>query len=197
MNPFDLTVFRWLNGLAGQSRMLDLVAAGFTTYAPVLFGALFLLYFLFEPADTARMRRTILLAGLSGVLALTVAVIVASVVYRARPFLTLPSGQVHLLIPHSNDSSFPSDHATGSAAFAAGMWRSPDRSARWVFAGTALLVGISRLIAGVHWPSDILVSLVLGGLVAWGTFALEPLLRPLLDWILQLFGRVERLWKRA
>jgi undecaprenyl-diphosphatase len=196
MNPVDLTILRWFNALAGMSPALDTLVAAFTDYAPVLFALLFAGYFMMTRTETDRMRRTVMLAGLSGVLGLTVAVVLASITYRARPFVAVPD-QVRLLMPHPADSSFPSDHATGSAAFAVGMWRAPDRAARWIFSITAVLVGLSRLVAGVHWPSDILGSFLLGGLAAQATFAvLARPLTPLLDWGLGLYGNLESRWGR-
>jgi undecaprenyl-diphosphatase len=191
-----MTLFHWFNSLAGRNHVLDVVTAAITQYAPFVFIGLFAIYFLMDPAETSRMRRSVLLAGLSGVLAVLLSVVIGSLVYRARPFLFLPPEQVHLLIPHSPESSFPSDHAAGSAAFAFGMWRSPDRSARWIFSVTALLVGVSRLVAGVHWPTDILASFALGGLSAQVIFALDRPLSPLLTWVLRLFERAQRRFRR-
>jgi undecaprenyl-diphosphatase len=186
MNGFDTPVLLWFNHLQGLGHAFDLTVAALTDYAPVAFGLLFAAYYFFTRAEKDRMRRTVLLAGLSGVVALGVAVVLASLIYRARPFVALPD-QVRLLIPHPADSSFPSDHGTGSAAFAVGMWRAPGRSAPWLFSILALLVGFSRLVAGVHWPSDILLSFLLGGAVVPLVCALERPLKPVLDWVIRLF----------
>jgi undecaprenyl-diphosphatase len=191
MNPFDTAVLHWFNSFAGRSHVFDVVTAAFTNYAPVLFALLFLGYFFFTRTETGRMRRTVILAGLSGVVALVLAVVISMLHYRARPFVATPE-LVRLLVPHANDSSFPSDHATGSAAFAAGMWRAPSRSAAWIFTVLAVLVGVSRLVAGVHWPTDILASLVLGWAAAQLTFALGRPLAPLLDRIVGIFDRDDR-----
>lgn len=189
MNPFDLTLLHALNGLAGRSHALDSFVAFFTTYAPVIFLLLFAIYFFAAPRDR-ELRRTILLAGIAGVIAVGVSVGVSAFVYRPRPF-TLLGNQVHLLVPHTADSSFPSDHAMGSGAFAAGMWRAGG-SARWVFLIVALLVGLSRAIAGVHWPSDLIASLIIGGLISQLTFTVlrRPLL-PLVDMVIRLVEAVE------
>lgn len=187
----DRSIMLWFNSLAGRNHGLDSAIALFTNGAPLLFALLFLYYFFRRSDRQTEMRRTVLLSGLSGVVAVLLAVLLGPLILRARPFAVLPE-QIHLLIPHAADSSFPSDHMTGSAAFAFGMWLSPSGSARWLFMLCAVLVGLSRVVAGVHWPSDILGSFILGGLVAWAVFALRGLLGPLLDWVLGLFGRPER-----
>jgi undecaprenyl-diphosphatase len=192
LSTWDLRTELWLNGLGGHSRPFDLLVGLFTQYAPLLFAVLFAFYFVRRAPRREEMRRTVLLAGLSGVMAVLVTLVVGHLVYRDRPFVALP-GQIHLLIPHPADSSFPSDHTMGSAAFAAGMWRAPSPSARYLFAITALLVGLSRLVAGVHWPSDVLASFILGSAIAWATFTLAAgPLSPVLDWVLRLYGRLER-----
>lgn len=192
ISQFDLSIFAWFNGLAGQSRLFDLAAAGFTTGAPLVFAALFAVAFFRRSRHQHETRRTVLLAGLSGVVALLLNVALGFVFYRARPFAVLPPEAVHLLTPHAMDSSFPSDHTTASAAFAAGMWYAPDRDSRWVFTCTAILVGLSRLVAGVHWPSDVLASFLLGSAVAWLFFAATRPLLPLLDRLLDLFAQWEQ-----
>lgn len=190
MNSFDVSVLRLFNSLAGRSHGFDLAVAAFTNDSPLLFAVLFAGYFFLGSGATLRMRRTVLLAGLSGAVAIAVAVVIAAVFYRARPFMAMP-GEVRMLIQHANDSSFPSDHATGSAAFAAGMWRAPGRTARWVFAALAVAVGLSRLVAGVHWPTDILGSLLLGALCAQAVFALGQPLAPILDWVISRVEQVQ------
>lgn len=190
MNAFDLAVFGWFNGLAGRYGAFDRLVVYFTKYAPFIFGLLFVLLFVWRSRESGQLRRTIMLAVLSGALGLLVAVALASVVYRPRPFVVLPH-RVKLLLPHAADSSFPSDHATGSAGFAVGMWRAPSSSIRWLFTLVALLVGVSRLIAGVHWPSDILGSYLLGALSAQVVWAMSRPLSPLLDWMLHAYERAE------
>lgn len=187
----DRSILIWFNSLVGQSAALDKGVALFTNGAPLIFLVLFALYFVRRGPNAESMRRTVLLAGISGAVALVVAVLISPVIGRDRPFVVLPD-QIHLLIAHATDPSFPSDHMTGSAAFAFGMWRAPARSARWLFMLCAVLVGLSRIVAGVHWPSDILGSFILGGLITYGIFALGPLLDSLLTWILNLYGRLER-----
>jgi undecaprenyl-diphosphatase len=66
-------------------------------------------------------------------------------------------------------SSFPSGHTLSTAAFAtatalcvARLWpRSATLASALAFVWTAL-VALSRLVLGVHWPSDVLAALCLG-----------------------------------
>ena len=87
--------------------------------------------------------------------------------------------------------SFPSGHATGSAAFFSGTtlaaWRlCGARAGRVVGAPAIVLVtgiGFSRIYLGVHWPSDVIAGFALG--LTWvfllflsGPRGLQPELSP-------------------
>jgi len=90
---------------------------------------------------------------------------------RARPDL-----EPHLVVVRT--SSFPSGHATSSMifyltlalAFTAGTrWQRP---AALAAIALSLLIGISRLMLGVHWPSDVVGGWAFGML--WLLLALRP-----------------------
>lgn len=69
-----------------------------------------------------RFRHGLVLTVCGGVLALLINMVISHIWYHSRPFILLPKGTYTQLIPHSIDSSFPSDHGSGSFAFAAGTW---------------------------------------------------------------------------
>ena len=88
-----------------------------------------------------------------------------AIVGRVRPPVSL-----HLV--RETDASFPSGHATDSAAvciaialvLAVFVLRRPITRIVSLVAGASLAgaIGTSRLILGVHWPSDVLAGLALG-----------------------------------
>lgn len=75
-------------------------------------------------------------------------------------------------------SSFPSGHTLTAAALATAVYLCAERNwplARWPFIALAalwaLLVALSRLVLGVHWPTDVLAALCAGVLLALGVAA--------------------------
>jgi undecaprenyl-diphosphatase len=86
--------------------------------------------------------------------------------HRVRPFNTDPtlySGQLYNIFASIHDWSFPSGHTSASfaAAIAIFMWRK--KEGLWAIA-LATLIALSRLYLTVHYPTDVLASLILGSL---------------------------------
>ena len=75
-----------------------------------------------------------------------------------RPFKAL---SLEPLIDPIMTSSFPSGHATVFFALATLIYFMNNKYF-WHFTGAAVLIGLGRIIAGVHWPLDILAGAVLG-----------------------------------
>ncbi len=73
-------------------------------------------------------------------------------------------------------ASFPSGHATTAFAAAVVLAFWYPRQAG-VFVGVAVLVGLSRIVLGVHFPSDVLAGALLGSGVALAVYAYVPAIR--------------------
>ena len=92
-----------------------------------------------------------------------------------RPLSVLASDAFHQAGPAYRRVSFPSGHAATAFALA-GIWvmgaqgRRPWRGLLLVL---ACLVGLSRIMVGVHWPLDILWGMLGGWLGAWSGLALQ------------------------
>ena len=64
-------------------------------------------------------------------------------------------------------ASFPSGHSLVAMAIAASIWFSGNkRLGGWLIAG-AFLIGVARIGAGVHYPTDVLAGLTIGFVVAY------------------------------
>jgi undecaprenyl-diphosphatase len=82
---------------------------------------------------------------------------------RPRPFERL--AEVEDLAQHAAGRSFPSRHvASGLAMAVVGAQEHPRLGV--LMAGVAWLLGLSRVAAGLHYPSDVLAGAVLGTAVA-------------------------------
>ena len=119
----------------------------------------------------ARRGRWLLLPG-TVLVANLASHVLKRVVGRERP----PEGE---WLVEVSSASFPSGHATGAAAGAAALtfllgWRVLVGLV-WLGAGG---VGISRVLLGVHWPTDVLAGWLLGvvaAVVVWS--ATQKLIR--------------------
>lgn len=96
-------------------------------------------------------------------LAFVLARIASLLYYDPRPFVHF---QFVPLIPHAADNGFPSDHALLSSALAAWVYLF-NRKHSYVLWVLAILVGIARVVAGVHSPIDILGSALIAIGATW------------------------------
>ena len=144
---------------AGHVHALDLLmklsARDIVYAAPLLLLALW-----FWPAqDRALNQRVAVVTCIAVGVSLLAAMALGHIHHEARPFVS--DADARLLINHSADNSFPSDHAALAFAVAGAIvwWR---RGIGLACLGLALLTGVARVYVGVHWPLDILASAVAG-----------------------------------
>lgn len=85
-----------------------------------------------------------------------------------RPLAVLPPETVHVIGPGHRRGSFPSGH-TSTVFLLVGIWALSARSRLLsvLLIVPGLLVGVSRMAVGVHWPSDVLAGVALGWSAAW------------------------------
>lgn len=118
-------------------------------------------------------RRAAIYLLLVRAVAVVAAFVLKEAVRRARPVLPHP-------VAHASGFSFPSGHALGSAAAYASL--ALVLGGRWAPRPVRVLVAIvvpavvatTRVLLGVHFPSDVVAGLVLGWAVALLTAAVFP-----------------------
>ena len=119
-----------------------------------------------------------------------------------RPPAVLPADMLEVIGPVLRSHSFPSGHTTSVFVFAGVLFAFAHKaSERVALIAFALLVGLSRVALGVHWPQDVLAG-AFGGLVAaalgtWLALDWRIGLRPAVHLTLLLLpvaGMVSLLW---
>lgn len=165
-------IFFLFYNLAHQSIFFDkaiVFLAQTFPYIVILLAGIFLLFhhevFSSEKPFKALMQKwkEIVLVFFSGILAWCFASVLKILIHSPRPFIVFP--KVVSIISETN-FSFPSGHATFYMALAFAIFFSHKKAGYW-FMSFALLIGLARIAAGVHFPVDILGGFILGILTAY------------------------------
>ncbi len=88
---------------------------------------------------------------------------------RPRPYQT-HAGIEHFATP-LDQLSFPSGHTLHAVAFTC-VTLTYYPALAWLLLPFTLLIAVSRVVLGLHYPSDVLVGALLGALVAAASFGL-------------------------
>lgn len=152
-------LFSLINGLANGNIILDAFMIVVSKAVPYLY--ILLLAWLYVQGfrkGSFKLRGESFATGVLLVLCLIGSFILGSLFYENRPFVDHPDAI--LILNHAADASFPSDHAVGTMAIACGIlfydWSLGTKMVYW-----SILVGISRVFVGNHYPGDILGAFIL------------------------------------
>ncbi len=133
------------------------------------FLASFLIYFLFFGlailwvVDGKIKKEQVLHALFAAFTAYLITAIIKIIFPTLRPFRVEDLPPLTFTIP--GDSSFPSGHSAEAFAIAITVWLH-DKKVGWVFLIAAVVVGMARVWANVHYPIDIICGALIGTLVA-------------------------------
>lgn len=167
MGNIDLYLSQYLFQ-SGRDLPQSLVAFLASGLIWVLFA--FVLYQSGRPAT--RQAKIIFLArvGLAVLIGLGVNALIAYFYWRARPFTVL--GFDALISKSPLDKSFPSDHAVvaWAAATVAFLY---NKTSGYLVITAAILIGLGRVLAGVHYVSDVLVGGGIGVAVGYVVFKIS------------------------
>ncbi len=164
----DTSLFEMLNGLINNSAWLNALILFFAEYLAYVLVAVFILSIVLT-VEAQRDRLRALVFGFGTlVLSRAIAEIIHFFYHHPRPFVAL--GTPHLLTV--SGWSFPSGHASMFFALATIIYFRNKNLGILFFVASALM-GLARIAAGVHYPSDILGGAILGILVALAVQKLE------------------------
>jgi undecaprenyl-diphosphatase len=158
MYELDVAITQAANSLAGKSAVVDFLMIWVSAIGvPILVLAVAGQWW--TKADRQINRHVLIAAGFSFLLGLAFNQLILLFVHRLRPY---DAGITHLLIVRSADPSFPSDHATATAAIAAAfLFHGARRVGLW-FLAAAVLMAVSRIYLGMHYASDVVGGALTG-----------------------------------
>jgi undecaprenyl-diphosphatase len=127
--------------------------------APIFFLPIFLLttwiYYSISNKEEIKQKENLLFIFYWVIIAISASLIIQQLIHIDRPE-TVVEATWKLLLKHIPDASFPSDHATVSFAFLAWLYLWKYKKIFYIFLVFVLLMNLSRVVAWVHWPFDIL-----------------------------------------
>jgi membrane-associated phospholipid phosphatase len=151
----DVLLFRYINQISLYTG--PIVWANVTILGDTLIALVIILPFIYKKPNVFW---PILFAG---IIALLVSHGIKNLLVVPRPPAIMDPQSFEIIGPAYRQRSFPSGHATTVFTFAT-VILSYKRSKKYkiYILSLALLIGVSRIIVGIHWPSDVLAGIVLG-----------------------------------
>ena len=162
----DYWLLKNLNMLVGQNVWLDALVIFFAQFV-ICFLPLItvLIYFLSSRFQKNKYQRVLLLLLFSLILAEAIYLVIGLIYHQPRPFLSHPA--VNPLVDVTSSSqSFPSNHTILVFLFSLAILEA-NQVVGIIFLCLSALVGLSRIIAGVHYPSDVLAGVIIAILSTW------------------------------
>ncbi|MFA5841180.1 MAG: phosphatase PAP2 family protein [Candidatus Paceibacterota bacterium] len=168
------TIFFFFYNLAHQSAFFDklIIFLGYIFPILLLFGiGIFVLFesnvFNKEDSFSTRFKKlflkSIIICG-PAITAYLIGTLLKEIIHLDRSFIQF--NEIKPLFNPTQEYSFPSSHATTFSAFALSMYFYNKKIGVFLLF-SALLIGIMRVIAGVHFPLDILGGFLLGFAISY------------------------------
>jgi len=153
----DKFLFDLIHNLSGKSIYLDYVFIFIANYLILIFPIIVFLFLIFS--QDKKKRRDIFLLSFSGTIFIYLFnFLLQKIYFRERPFVVLNFSSLINISPL--EASFPSTHTALAFIFAFVIFNIDKRLGVISFL-FALLIGLSRIFVGVHWPSDVFGGIIL------------------------------------
>lgn len=148
------TLNQWVNS--------SLFLSNLVIFCAIYLGWLILAYlpfYFYSSRSKFKSLKTIFISLLTGVVALFVVYLIKSLYPISRPFIDLPK-LIKNFEPLGN-SAFPSSHSAFFGGLGFSFWLRDKRRGKYLLWG-AIIIAVARVAGGVHWPTDVLVGLLVG-----------------------------------
>lgn len=170
----NIEIFNFLHNFAGKSAVFDsLVVFIANPFGYILIGISYVYLIFHTIKDDYILKKIgsritqITILSLSAGFALLFSHIIKILVQAPRPFIVLSN--INELFLYGSYDSFPSGHATFFSALAIAIFMYHRKMGIFFMCG-AVLIGLARIIVGIHFPIDIFVGFILGGTLSWATY---------------------------
>ena len=189
MNP-DVWLLHGLNDFVGTVPIVDWMARfivnDFAVPTAMSLVAVAIWFSGTIPEEQQRNRRAVIVVVLAILFSNALIKDLAQFYFRPRPFAT---ESVKLLFYRPSVSSFPSIPIDVAFCFAMGLWYANKRLGNVLFALGALYA-LSRVYAGVHYPSDVIAGALLGAGMVYIINRLKFVFEPLANWLAETAQRL-------
>ncbi len=155
----DVSAFSLIHGLANKNQFLDWFLVFLAEYLIFILAIIAVILILREK-NWRRRTYFVVLVTISTILARGILTeLIQFYYYHPRPFVALSFTP---LVEHAPTSSFPSGHLAFFSVVLT-VWLINRRWGIGFIIG-ALLIGLARISAGIHWPTDILGGALVGAI---------------------------------
>ncbi len=190
MNP-DIMLFHALNDFVGTVPLIDWVTRALVNdYAVPTAMSLVAAALWFAgatPDERTRYQRAVVFIALALLFCNALIKDLSYLYFRPRPFAT---ESVKLLFYRPSVSSFPSIPIEVAFCFAAGAWYANRRVGKFLIVLGALYA-LSRVYAGVHYPSDVIAGALIGAGMVYIVVRLGFIFVPLADFAIGIARRFQ------
>jgi undecaprenyl-diphosphatase len=165
----DYSTFEFFNNLIKDSYFAKIVVYLLAKYLILIFFAILGYLFWFYKKGTSeeyKAKRATVYTFLALAWAFLIDQIIGLFFIRNRPLVSHPLDVKQLAVT-IDCTSFPSAHTIFVFTIATSIYMAGYKKLGVVLYILSLLVGLARIAAGVHYPSDIIGGLILGIFAAW------------------------------
>lgn len=154
---FDEKLFQWFNDFAGESVIFDSAIFFMAEYIIFIIALCTIIFILKKTKEEELMAVTAFLGVIIGRVILTP--LIRFFFFRPRPFLD--GSVIQLISKDPAEASFPSGHTVLMFALSFAVFK---HHKGWggLMLAISFISALSRVVAGVHYPADILAGIIIG-----------------------------------